>query len=376
MIKAREALTATANDVQAALAWLEDDMQASGAKKASKVGDREAKEGAIAVCLVSDGAPASPASASDRPDFVPITLAARAGIVELNCETDFVGRNEIFQQLLADLSHTVALFPTLAMDDGQALSSHAEQGMIDIPVAQLLDFPLIQRPPSAEQASSTPSGTSPAPSGAPKTVGRAILDVISRLGERVHLARASSLSNAAIPMPSAPRRSQSNEPHTPWFVASTFTHGGPSSSTVPPSTGPQVSVGRVGSLLLTRVQRPSSVQRDDEQSIKALRGLARSLARQAAGMPTRTIQSTLAEQDAETNLYSQGFVMKLAASKLPGLPEATEEETVQQALQVWGKTWAPASGASQPVEVISMRRWQLGEPFEIQKQAKSPADGQ
>jgi len=49
--KAKEALTATNNDVEAALEWLEKDLIASGAKKKEKVQDRTAGEGLIGVSV-------------------------------------------------------------------------------------------------------------------------------------------------------------------------------------------------------------------------------------------------------------------------------------------------------------------------------------
>ena len=47
--KAKEALTETNNDVNAALEWLKKDLIASGAKKKEKVQDRIAGEGLIGV---------------------------------------------------------------------------------------------------------------------------------------------------------------------------------------------------------------------------------------------------------------------------------------------------------------------------------------
>ncbi|PWN31744.1 uncharacterized protein FA14DRAFT_158557 [Meira miltonrushii] len=354
MIKAKEALTESSNDIKGALAWLEKDMQMTGAKKASKVSDREAKEGGVAVCIVTDGVPASSTTDSQQQGvrFSPITLAARAGIVELNCETDFVGRNEIFQGLLADLAHTVALFPTLAIDDSIS-SSSSSQEMIDIPIPQLLEFPLIPKPTKEGEGSKS----------APKTVGNAILDVVSRLGERIHLARASSLSNVAAPPADAPRRSESPQTSTPWFVASSFAHG---SSSTQSTEGPQVSIGKVGSLLLTRIQRPDKASGSvNETSLPFLRSLTRSLARQAAGMPTRSIEPAGIAEDAEESLYSQSFIMRLAASKLPGEVLDSSEPTVKQVLQAWGSAWSGKESSGDSIHVTAMRRWQLGEPFEI-----------
>lgn len=352
MVKAREALTQTSNDITSAVQWLEKDTAVSGAKKASKVGDRQAKEGGVAITIIIDGCPTSTEAASKEVK-VPLTMAAKAGIVELNCETDFVGRNEIFQSLLSDLAYTVALFPTLAMsDNGAVTKNNSAQQMIDIPIDALLQFPLM----SSEQGT---NGVT-----LPRTVGNAILDVISRLGERVHLARASALSNVTIPPADAPRRSSAST-DAPWLVASAFTHGGVSqqaSSSKSQSPSPLVfsSAGRVGSLLLTRFDRPKSQSRRDEQSLKAMRGMARSLARQAAGMPTKRIRG-----DDELSLYSQAFLMRLKAANLLQDDQGQSDETeqsVEKGLVQWGKTWMAGEAASdEPVSVLQLRRWELGE---------------
>ncbi|KAJ1942554.1 Elongation factor Ts, mitochondrial [Linderina macrospora] len=85
MTKAKEALLNCDNDITKALAWLEEDALKSGAKKADKVKDRVAAEGAISV-------------------FVNESLTA-AAIVELGCETDFVARNTSFVDLAAEIAH-------------------------------------------------------------------------------------------------------------------------------------------------------------------------------------------------------------------------------------------------------------------------------
>lgn len=356
MVKAKEALMNSFNDLEGAVSWLEKDSAISGAKKASKVQDRQAKEGGIGVTIIVDGAP-QPASysssKSDESQASSLTLAAKAGIVELNCETDFVGRNEIFQSLLLDLAHTVALFPTLALTDENSSSSSSNatiptQEMIDIPPSTLMQFPLLSRDP-------TQKGT------APRTVGDAILDVISRLGERVHLARASSLGNLSIPSADAPRRTEIGDP---WLVASAFTHGGVSQQPVSPTSSPVAfsSTGRVASLLLTRFARPASHHLQDEDRLKAMRAMARSLARQAAGMPTNQIKGPV---DDELSLYNQAFSMKLRAASLPGQRDDQSEETVQDTLTKWGKVWAEGgSTPSEPVSVLQLRRWALGESAE------------
>jgi len=75
MMDCKKALTETGGDIEAATDWL----RTKGLSKAAKKADRVAAEGLIAVALRKDGAG--------------MTGAA----IELNAETDFVARNELFQ---------------------------------------------------------------------------------------------------------------------------------------------------------------------------------------------------------------------------------------------------------------------------------------
>jgi elongation factor Ts len=80
----KRALEATGGDVEKAVALLRERGQAAAAKKA----DREAREGLIGSYIHTGG---------------------RIGVlIEVNCETDFVARNEQFQKLVRDLAMQVA----------------------------------------------------------------------------------------------------------------------------------------------------------------------------------------------------------------------------------------------------------------------------
>lgn len=84
MMDCKRALTETAGDMEQAKDWLRKRGQAIADKKAA----RSLSDGLIR-CLVSDD--------------------GKVGVmVELNCETDFVARNEAFQKLLATLTGYVA----------------------------------------------------------------------------------------------------------------------------------------------------------------------------------------------------------------------------------------------------------------------------
>jgi elongation factor Ts len=76
MMDCKKALQENAGDVQAAIDWL----RTKGLSKAAKKADRVAAEGAIALALREDGA------------------GMTGAVIELNAETDFVARNELFQK--------------------------------------------------------------------------------------------------------------------------------------------------------------------------------------------------------------------------------------------------------------------------------------
>ncbi|CAB1353756.1 unnamed protein product [Coregonus sp. 'balchen'] len=81
-INCKKALEKFENDITKAESWLHEQAQKEGWSKASKLEGRRAKEGLIGL-FVGDKA---------------------AVMVEVNCETDFVARNEKFQQLVKDVA--------------------------------------------------------------------------------------------------------------------------------------------------------------------------------------------------------------------------------------------------------------------------------
>ena len=84
MMDCKHALQETGGDLEAAVTLLRERGQAAAAKKAG----REAREGVVASYIHPGG---------------------RLGVlIEVNCETDFVARNEEFQKLVRDLAMQVA----------------------------------------------------------------------------------------------------------------------------------------------------------------------------------------------------------------------------------------------------------------------------
>jgi elongation factor Ts len=84
MMECKAALTEAGGDMEAAI----DLLRARGAAKAAKRAEREAREGAIGSY---------------------IHMGGKIGVlVEVNCETDFVARNEAFQSLVREIAMHVA----------------------------------------------------------------------------------------------------------------------------------------------------------------------------------------------------------------------------------------------------------------------------
>jgi elongation factor Ts len=84
MMECKSALTEAGGDMEAAI----DLLRSRGAAKAAKRAEREAREGAIGSY---------------------IHMGGRIGVlVEVNCETDFVARNDAFQALVRDVAMHIA----------------------------------------------------------------------------------------------------------------------------------------------------------------------------------------------------------------------------------------------------------------------------
>lgn len=84
----REALNKHNNDVKEAEAWLKAQALAHGLQKATKVRGRNTSEGLIGLAIHSNNKIAT--------------------VIELNCETDFVAKNQIFKDLAIDLTHQIS----------------------------------------------------------------------------------------------------------------------------------------------------------------------------------------------------------------------------------------------------------------------------
>jgi elongation factor Ts len=166
----KRALEETAGDLDRAVALLRERNQASAARKAG----REAREGLI---------------------YSYIHTGGRIGaIVEVNCETDFVARNEQFQKLVRDLAMQVValrpLYPTIDAIPAQALEAKR---------SELLADETVQKKPEAIRGQIV-EGQLRKWFGqvvlyeqpfrdTDQTVGQLVLDAIATIGENIRVRR-------------------------------------------------------------------------------------------------------------------------------------------------------------------------------------------
>lgn len=98
MMDCKKALSETAGDLEAAVDWLRKKGLSAAAKKAGRV----AAEGLVAV----------------------VSAGTNAALLEVNAETDFVGRNELFQKFVMEAAKIVLT----TGNDVDALKAHAYPG--------------------------------------------------------------------------------------------------------------------------------------------------------------------------------------------------------------------------------------------------------
>ncbi|PBK76841.1 hypothetical protein ARMSODRAFT_948684 [Armillaria solidipes] len=155
LTKARLALQESNGDLEGAKKWLEAELVASGAAKAAKVEGRAANQGVVSLTVVDGGY----GHQKERDGRI------RVGLVEVNCESDFVARTDQFSQLAAALSSVVAQVPAL---------SHSED-----PSFEPLDVPELLQAQYGDGA---------------MTVKSAIQNIIATIGENISIRRAAAIS--------------------------------------------------------------------------------------------------------------------------------------------------------------------------------------
>jgi elongation factor Ts len=299
LAKAREALLNTNNDLEAAQEWLQKDMLTTGFKRAMKLADRDAKDGLIALAVLSRGLSNNPGGGG-----------IRAAMVELNCETDFVSRNVIFRRLAENIAHTCA-YMTEPRETQDMLLEHK--------VEELMEAPLM-------------NGNKSEPGALGNTVSSAIRDAIVKLGENVSLRRAVSIVN----------EDGAQDSRVGLHLGS-YMHG---------TIDDDEHVGRNGSLVALAIKSAQITELVSKQNFSGdIQLLGRSLARQVVGFnATRVVPSkngvhgTDEESDA---LYSQPFMT------YPGISRG---QSVGDALAAWGEERGVGKAG---VEVLQFVNWRV-----------------
>ncbi len=312
LTKAREALAASNNDLPGALAWLDADRAASGAAKVAKLADRVAGQGLIGVHVLSAGLQGSRA-------------AVRAAMVELNCETDFVARNELFNKLLGDIAHTAAFLaePHVAAEG---------EGLV-----RAVDLDALNGAPLLDHVDPLSMSTSPAGrfSAHANTVGDAVRDLVTKVGEKITLRRAVGVVRNPLP----------RHERDLGLRVFPYLHG----AVTAPTNGTKGALG-----LLAFQARGLLDLAAEEKFQTELGALQRSLGRTIVGFPVTRV-GTPGEEDPEA-LYSQPSDMFMNASG----------KTVLEELMNWAERNGMRREGSDDgaVAVVEFKKWSVGESLE------------
>jgi elongation factor Ts len=322
IIKAREALIATSNDLEAALKWIDDDLAATGAKRSLKLAGRHAGEGLIAVALLGKGMGDSNGN-----------NCIRAAMVEVNCETDFVARSEIFDKMARDIAWSVGFHAESALTKEK--SSAFIQG---VNANALTEAPLV-----VEEQN---------PAGGTGTIGSTMRDTTAKVGEKITLRRAVSIAVPAFP-PSS----------TIGLGLAAYAH---SSSAV--NQG-RTQTGRIASIVLTALnaQNLPLLLSPKLDFLASYSKLQRALARQITGFETKTIKNGDGEGSRDPNdtpLFEQEFAMFASVNDLGTAGEGVSQ--VGETLEKWSAVRGMQLAEDSPrgVEVLEFCKWAVGEGME------------
>jgi elongation factor Ts len=237
-------------------------------------------------------------------------------MVQLACETDFVARNEVFVNTARSIAGTSAFLDVPGLTEEARDAAKTKGQPNDFPVEALLSAPVI----------GVSSEGSPMPNAEGTTVQQSLMSSLSSTGENLKLLRAISY---AAPFPSSPIIR---------YVPGAYAHGG---------TGTE---GRVGGLVVLSV-----VSREEGKPMASLihgpggdkldqelNKLARDVARQVVGFPTKAIEKAQGVEDEEA-LLEQSFMM------------LGESDKVRDVLEKWGEQ------RNVRLTVVGMQRWSVGD---------------
>ncbi|KAI9249051.1 elongation factor TS-domain-containing protein [Sporodiniella umbellata] len=293
MSKAKEALIQTNNNYDEALAWLLKEAQVSGAKKALKVADRAASEGLITTASVE----------------VPVQngLKSKSVIIELNCETDFVSKNDVFKNLASRIAATSLLMHETQNTAGRALEA--------ISIPDLLQAPLM---PHSETGS---------PMDISSSVQESIVEAVGKLGENIGLRRAAITASG---------------------ISATYVHGGSAGS------------GKIGGVAVLQPKNVTLAELEEKTSAALLK-TARQVARQVVGFNPAYLHASdvpQAERDGSSSPETFDETHVLTLQKYMLKPDLTIAEFVHQE--------AVAHGLKDGAEVVDFVRWEVAGDMEKQ----------
>lgn len=288
MKKCVEALDQAAGDVEAAV----DILRKAGVAAAAKKAGRGTTEGAAAIAHGPDG----------------------AAVVEVNSETDFVARNEIFQALCSNVARTALLMPAAA------------DGSSDAPTAPLDPAAL---------------GAAPLDGGDGTSVTEAVGVAVSQLGENLVLRRGVALRTPPAGGVVATYVHNAYAPNVGKTAAAVVLSSGASDVEALRSLGQKLAMHVVASqpLFLSKESvDPSAVQRERDVLLEQAQGSGKK-----PEVIEKMVNGRLNKYYQEVCLLEQTFLIEEGAGSVAKVLAAAGKEL----------------GA--PVELAAFARYQVGE---------------
>lgn len=234
--KCHDALRASSNEMTGALEWLEEMSQKEGWKKAEKLKGRLTGQGLIGA-IVQDNV---------------------AALVEVNCETDFVARNEVFKNLVAQAAASALKFKQKVIKQNQLVNSLSFDDIAHlreiIPTHDLEDIKLDE-----------------------ECLKDSIISVINQLGENIVLNRAVTIATSKH------------------HVIGAYAHGNTSGSVEGCLYGKYASLVVLG----------TEVQLQDG----GIKSLAAGIAQHVVGMRPEAIDKNPNDKDADMALLNQEYLL-------------------------------------------------------------------
>jgi len=238
--KCMESLQLNNNDYNAAVTWLEAESAKQGWEKATKLQGRAASEGLVGVLV--DG--------------------NHAAMVEVNCETDFVARNELFVDLVSKVANAAMVKRKKIVDQNQKINAFGGQ------LEHLRE--VIPEHKLRNEEVHNNNG---------ETLGEAVARTIGKLGENVKINKTVTMTTEV-----------SN-------VIGSYVHG----AFVTSSGG--CSLGKYGGIVALKPKQ-------DEANVEAVLNLANKLAQHVVGMNPKVIREDDKANEAPTEADTSNVLLE------------------------------------------------------------------